>query len=290
MKATRLPWVNRRVIRTENLAPLIRKELPRHFKHQVPGSITIYSDIPMSDIVEPFFEKVEYMVRAFRIDFLKRLPHEAGLSDVGLMQTELRDILNKTRRAQPWVIYNSHQGGLRLSEGGSITPCTTMSNHAIAWNRNRTYLVTARKYREKLDLDSDISHESAHALLGGLPFFAHQIGAQVWNTSLPSSATNVSAAQTAKIWYGLCEIAATTMIGEIRETETSLPVVETWQDLEQFVSVMSELLPSKGFGVIDPSSDNFRYQIGAAAIRCMPHLAQFVNRFNTPSASELFSL
>ncbi len=282
-----LPWVGRDILTTGNLAEWLSDQLPAHLRHYIPGSLTICCD---PEAASQFAGFQGEMARVLRTEFEDRYQQEPHFSEVGLPREELQSILNATRHAQPWILYHSRDGGLRLDEGGSITPCATMPNHAVAWNDGQTYLVTARKYGQPWDWESDGAHESSHVALGGLPFFAHQVGAQVWNTEFPHDPTNVSPAQIAKIWYGLCEIAATTMIGETRETETSLPVVETWTEMGQFLSVMSVLLPGKGFDRITPEASTLRYQIGAAAIRCMLHLAKFVNRFDTPSASELFSL
>lgn len=175
-----------------------------------------------------------------------------------------------------------------------------MKNHGTAWRRTadgslENWMVTARKEGQGWDWDSDIGHESAHAAFAPIPLFLQRThSAASSQLSSVRSVSDLHAGHLARLSYMYTEMSVITMRGEKRETETGLPVAEQKEELHAVLELSNELMPSLGFdraldacervnGLFDATHGDEIFEIGAAAMRVVPHINRMINGFAIPT-------
>jgi hypothetical protein len=225
--------------------------------------------------------------------------------------SQIQAFLTERRHHQPWAIYYSRDGGLGVPDSyvpdldacRGVVPCSSMTNHGVAWRRNGSlaeyWLATAPKRGGVWDLDSDIGHESAHAAFAQVPLFA-QTSHLAENTpplsTLPS-ARQLETGNFARMCYMYSELAVVAIRGEERDTQTHLPVGDR-EELLALLRLSDELMPSAGFddaleaveGAKSGVSLEATAEIGRIAapiVRVLPHLKGFV-RSSVPPDHDFF--
>jgi hypothetical protein len=97
--------------------------------------------------------------------------------------------------------------------------------------------------------------------------------------------------------YMYCEIAAISVRGEPRATETHLPVADSPEELYAFLRLSHDLMPEIGFeraleaseragGVIDVNEGDEIYAVGAPILRTIPLLSRIVNNYDPPTRED----
>jgi len=294
----RLPWNETTVHVVEGVRERLAAGLASGLDVYLPASISLYADLDVEpERVERFVENCgEYLKR----EIPNRLARRDAMVSQGLVgEEEIEEILTWRTHVQPWAIYYSSDGGLRLDEEPLLTaesrrgivPCSTMRNHGVAWRSGESgepdvWLVTARKLGQDWDWDSDIGHESAHAAFAPVPLFVqpHQLDITKTNLAYVSRAADLEPSHVARMCYLFSEIGVVAVRDESRPTRTRLPV-EDPSELESLYGLADELLPGAGFDVRVDARDVFR--LAAPVLRLLPRLSGYANRLHPPTAADL---
>ena len=313
MKLTRtiLPWSGVPVTTTGDIYSYFRGRQPDEVSDYLPRSITIYADAEITE------SEVGIFIAEMSAHLERELPVRKARRDrfvaLGLFDNAgIDDFLTTRADLQPWVLYYSYDGGLRTpvlnpdetEEPFGVVPCSTMQNHGIAWRRvglngdYRLWLVTARKEGQPWDWDSDIGHESAHSAFAQIPLYIQpdQKTVPSYDLARVRSADELSVMHLARMSYMYMEMAVIAVRGEHRHTESGLPLAERVDELQAFLKLSHELMPQLGFdraltqyeraeGVLDYDSGAEIFEIGAAAMRVVPHLSRRINSVEVPDAS-----
>ncbi len=288
-----LPWGNKPAFRVANFRAWVAGKNPEYFSPEV--TLAMLEGVSATDLeISWFVEKVRQFF--YDEEIPRRNLRQQQFVRLGLFnKSELHSILLGNVSFQPWVLLISEHGG--LEDDPSIVPCSSMTNHGVAWveenGARRTWLVTSRKKTDRVGLDgwdlpSDIGHESAHAAFAPIPLFSQTLNVAAGLTFLQQSCkpSTLSQEAWARFAYIFCELAVVAVRGEERETKTKLPVLGTLSELENFLRLSHELMPKFGFGEalqavsgkeeISPESDAM-YLIGAPVLRVIKHLRTMVN-------------
>jgi hypothetical protein len=307
LKKALLPWTGAPVRTIENLHAYLSEGLSNGGGAYLPRSITLFVDPEIGETtVEVFLRE---MVHELESELQRRIHRRNIFVELGLFHPhEIEAFLTERTGAQRWAIYYSRSGGLgvvsdRAADAShaqrGIIPCSSMRNHGVAWARNgagfpQVWLATSRKEGQDWDWDSDIGHESAHAAFAQVPLFLQSLTEDI-NTA-PLSAVggvqNVSAAHLARILYFYSELAVVAIRGEVRATQTGLPVAE-WCELNALLELSDELVPEAGFrralaaltrvnGFIDATDSHEIYEIASPIVRTIPFLTHFINASAPP--------
>jgi hypothetical protein len=303
-----LPWGDTLTRSTGNIREYIAEQIPGALRACLPLSITLFVDPEIEEQrVEPFLcEMSRYLVEELSSrDKRRQLFVKLGL----FSNSEIHAILTQLCNVQPWIIYYSKSGGLRIPpQGGGQTdapcgvlPCSAMQNHGVAWRRAdddsvQSWLVTARKEGHDWDWDSDIGHESAHSAFAPVPIFVQTDQETLALSYLSSvkSINDLNEYHLARMSYMYLEMAVIAMRGEKRDTETGLPVAQSLDELFSFLTLSNNLLPDFGFdtalaafdragGFVDVDHGNEIFEIGAPALRIIPHISKTINTFSLPT-------
>jgi len=307
---TTLPWSGIPVTTTGDIYSWFRERHAPELCDYLPRSITIYADCEITE------SQVETFISGMSEHLRRELPARKARRDrfvqLGLFTSdEIDAFLTARAELQPWVLYYSSDGGLRTpvlnpdetQAPFGVVPCSTMQNHGIAWRRGnqngdyKLWLVTARKEGQPWDWDSDIGHESAHAAFAQIPLYVQpdQKTASFYDLARVKQVDELSVLHLARMSYMYMEMAVIAMRGEHRHTESGLPLAERIDELYAFLNLSNELMPQLGFdralaayerveGVLDYDSGSEIFEIGAPAMRVVPHLSRRLNTVDVPSS------
>lgn len=307
---TTLPWSGAPVTTTGDIQSWFRERHAPEFCDYLPRSITIYADCEITE------SQVETFVSGMREQLRRELPVRKARRDrfvqLGLFKSdEIDAFLTARADLQPWVLYYSRDGGLRTpvlnpdetEESFGVVPCSTMQNHGIVWRRGdlngnyQLWLVTARKEGQPWDWDSDIGHESAHAAFAQIPLYVQpdQKTARFYDLTEVKKVDELSVLHLARMSYMYMEMAVIAVRGEHRHTESGLPLAERIDELYAFLRLSDELMPQLGFdralaayeraeGMLNYDAGSEIFEIGAAAMRVVPHLSRRLNSVDVPSS------
>lgn len=298
---SRLPWNDPKVFSLGNLRPWMELCLPRGYGEYLPSAIELRVD---RGVERPAVESLlAELPLALEREIAKRLARQERFVELGLFsEAELRKILTRSIRAQPWLLYYSLAGGVdapRSQEPGrdprGYKPCTSMVNHGVAWDESldgsrRMWLVTARKRGQSWDWDSDIGHESAHAAFAPVPLFT-----QTAHASSDLACVRTGNKEVGGLGYPYSELAVVSVRGEPRPTPTGFPVVETADQLSDFLELSHRLAPGLGFDRALRAADRVAFEfdltggdevleVAAPIPRLMPALAALAGEFAPPTA------
>jgi hypothetical protein len=305
---TKLPWNDLPVRSTGNLHTYLSEQLPGSLKDHLPDSLTLLFDPEIEELaVLSFLNELPHRLVS---EFCKREVRLARFVELGLFsEAEIHSFLTAHRHSQPWVLYYSKSGGLGISAENTygenavygVVPCETMPNHGVAWRRTEesyyhVWLATAPKEGQDWNWEVNIGHESAHSAFAPVPLFAQAVNHSAESIHLSSarSVQDLNSVHLAQMGYMYSEIAVAAIRGEKRKSETGLPGAERREDLYALLTLSNELMPSLGFdralaacsrvnGVIDVEHGDESFEIGAAVMRVIPHIAQVVNNFDAPT-------
>lgn len=309
-KATTLPWSGEPVITTGEVSRWLRQFFTPETRDYLPASIMIYADQEIeAGQLEAF---VEGMIDQLKLEFRTRKARRDRFIELGFFtDRQIDTFLTGRRNCQPWVLYYSRSGGLRTpvlnpdetTESFGVVPCATMQNHGVAWRRQDLngdfdlWLVTARKEGQEWDWDSDIGHESAHAAFAQIPLYVqpNDSTAPLHDLTLIEHARQLTACHLARMSYMFMEMAVVAIRGEERHTESGLPLAERIDELHAFLRLAHGLMPQLEFdralrayervkGVLDYDSGSEVFEIGAPAMRVVPHLTSRISSVEVPPA------
>ncbi|HXI24378.1 MAG TPA: hypothetical protein VNG71_10995 [Pyrinomonadaceae bacterium] len=313
---TILPWSGAPVTTTGDIGSYLRGCFAPKVRDYLPGSITVYADreIEPRTIDEFVAGTIDYLRHELSVRKQRRDRFvELGFFD----ENEIDSFLTDRCDRQPWVLYYSGSGGLRTpvlnpdetSEEFGVVPCATMQNHGVAWRRGDTnnaldlWLVTARKEGCDWDWDSDIGHESAHAAFAQIPLYVQPNDRTVplYDLSAVSEVSQLTKCHLARMSYMYMETAVIAMRGEERHTESGLPLAEKVDELHAFLRLSQVLMPALGFdralaayervnGILDYDNGPEVFEIGAPAMRVVPHVTTRIHSIQVPEVDWFRSL
>jgi hypothetical protein len=159
-------------------------------------------------------------------------------------QIEVNKFLTDITGFQPWIIFESKNGGLPQGHKDLVC-CYFVNHHGVANIKNKPgsyncVLVTARKRDDSWNMDTDIGHEFGHASIAPIPFIAQQ--KQKQDLGSPSKTI-----LDINLDYPIVESINIILRGEKRKCQTGLAVVETEDDLRVFIKRCKEQFPDCGF-------------------------------------------
>jgi hypothetical protein len=307
---TTLPWSGAPVSSTGDISSYLRERLTPELRGYLPHSITVYADCEIAE--QSVLGFVSEMAQHLEKEFQVRKTRRNRFVELNLFgDAEIDSFLHARCALQPWVLYYSRDGGLRTrvlnpqetKEPFGVVPCATMQNHGVAWKRvgsNGNYelwLVTARKEGHDWDWDSDIGHESAHAAFAQIPLYVQtdEKTAASSDLTLVDDVKELTKLHFARMSYMYMETAVVSFRGEERETESRLPLAERADELYSFLKLSHKLMPDLGFdralssyeltnGKVDCSMGVEIFEIGAPALRVVPHLSKRINDVEVPDA------
>jgi hypothetical protein len=237
-----------------------------------------------------------------------RLEHMAQVCRVPL--DAIVELVTVNRFVQPWYLYDapSGLGGTPLAsyETGvpyGVIPCSTMTNHGVAWwqhgGQRVVAIVTSPKPGALWDADSDIGHESAHATFGNIPLFTQALHVDAEQTYLQDSRSAPGCQALARACYALVETAVICVRGELRDTDTGLPVLADREEVQRLLDLAQALFPSLGFGRLasawarrrEPMSveEDFCYELGFACLQVARAVGRHVAHESAPTREALVS-
>jgi hypothetical protein len=207
--------------------------------------------------------------------------------------------------AQPWVLVLANDGGLPVLETSSVGDratglicCYSMTNHGVGWRTDdhgqvEGWLATGRKPAKEWDWDSDVGHESAHAAFASVPLFTQTIAGGQPPISIQSATSDsLTDQQFAMMCYMFSEISVSAVRGELRETQTGLPVIDDRRELETLFRLSEEIFPRCRFEEslerFVSTSDRLTAEdpallvMGAACLRAVDVLRQCDRGFEVP--------
>lgn len=310
MEAACLPWNHSKSVDKIELRSHLNTHLPPGLAESLPTTLTLYCDhevsrSQISRFLEAFIQAVEHQVRRWR-QRAKRFVELDLLS-----QEETDEFLLGRRSLQPWVLYYSKKGGLGLEQvdAETISPdtfkvitCTNLDNHGVAWRYSdqggfESLLVTARKKGGEWDWDADVGHELAHATFCQVPVFSDEIQAEASVRPLHEvgDAGRLEPVHLARIAYHFSEIPVATMIEEVRETETTLPI-DSSRELLALLALCHDLMPGAGFdrafaacqrvdGRVSTRRGSEAFEVSAPIMRVLPALGGFSQQVEPPELS-----
>ena len=300
---THLPWNGTPVRAIEGLNALFNSEIGDQAGRYLPAAITLFYDPEIREpVVWDFLGK---SARYLSYELQRRAARTGTLcSGCFMSETELEALLTSRRDVQPWALYYSVDGGLGpMKREGSdvqgVVPCSSMQNHGVAWENYqgevRIWLATARKPGQDWDWDSDLGHESAHAAFAPVPLFVQPGSDGPIPLSRVSSARELEPGHIARICYLFSELAVVAVRGEIRPTETSLPIEER-AEMFALLALCEELIPGHGFdralhsalrvnGAVDLGSPE-SLDIIRPILGVLPKLTCFTRSFTPPDRPE----
>lgn len=305
---TTLPWRNEAVLQTANLTPWLLRKLSADIHPHLPSYLAIAFDpgIHRNDrqkliqTLPDFFSK-EFSHRN------KRIEHAIRHGDITASFAETH-IYSSTHQ-QPWLIYESPQGGLpenlpdQKTQG--MVPCSSMPNHGVAWRQDdkgamNPVLVTARKANAAWDFSADFGHESGHAAFSPVPLFLQSphVSGTDWKLDAISSPSEIQQGHIARLMYIHCEWAVIAARGEQRPTKTGLPVTETPEEAYAALKLSHDIAPMLGFdqahaalerqnGFINPANDSAIWALGQASIQFNHMVQKFMSHGMAPCLNAL---
>lgn len=307
---TTLPWSGATVTSTGDISPYLRERLTRELRGYLPHSITVYADCEIAE--QSVCSFLSDMADRLELEFRVRKARRNRFVELNLFSdAEIDSFLHARSALQPWVLYYSRDGGLRTpvlnpqeTNGRfGVVPCATMQNHGVAWRRlglngkYQLWLVTARKEGHDWDWDSDIGHESAHAAFAQIPLYVQtdEKTAALSDLTLVEEVEELTKFHLARMSYMYMETAVVALRGEERQSESRLPLTERVDELYSFLKLSHKLMPNLGFdralsayeltnGMIDCSMGIEIFEIGAPALRVVPHLSKRINDLEVPDA------
>lgn len=315
LTAATLPWNDMPIRSTGNLYDYLAARLPDALGVYLPRAITLFIDPEIT--VAQVNDFVNQMITHLGGELRQRKERWQRFIELGLFSAaELHTFFSARCVVQPWFIYYSKAGGLRIpvqmpdSEDAphGVVPCATMQNHGVAWRRGahddyQIWLVTARKEGADWDWDSDIGHESAHSAFAQIPLFVQPPPDKLATANLADvpDATALESRHLSRMSYMFMEMSVIAARGEHRDTATGLPVAEERPELHALLRLAHQLMPAFGFdralvaykradGFIDVNASDAIFEIGAAAMRVVPHLSEVLNSFAPPTADWYRSL
>jgi hypothetical protein len=309
LHTTTLPWNETEVLSVDEVLPRLSRQLSANLLYHLPKSVSLYADtsIPPADIENLIELIADFLPQEFEIRESRRSRFES----LGLFASEEMNAALTREHTQPWAIYYSAHGGLRLQDehgdplrvSAGIIPCSSMQNHGVGWRRTgngatHVWLATARKDGEEWDLNSDIGHESAHAAFAPIPLFAQSIHIELDTISFVGTQhpSELTPNQLARMCYLFTELAVVIIRNEQRTTDTLLPIAHP-DDLHAFLHLGAQIFPTYGFdsardeyardsGALDFDS-SLAYKIGAASLRALGHCTSHITVGNIEGVSHL---
>ena len=294
-----LPWNGVPVRMLRDLTGYFGTRIGCSSAEYLPRTITLFSDpdVPEEDVSDFLDGATAQLEKEIRVRNERCVRFTAAS---GIRPDELHTFLTGRTHAQPWALYLSGDGGLGNALNGVATecsrgviPCSTMRNHGVAWECNgnavSVWLATARKEGQAWDWESDIGHESAHAAFAPVPLF---VQSEPLTLSLLAGIGDLQPGHIARICYLLSEIAVVSIRGEVRETETHLPIADR-DELFALLSLCHELDPSAGFerateaarhvnGTVDPNEGDAIFKVAEPIVRLLPRLTGLTKAFMPP--------
>ncbi len=194
--------------------------------------------------------------------------------------------------AVPWDFVELPEGGIGIQGvvqwyGGSLVPCWLYSSHAVMEDANGLRIVAGRLRDKPIDQHNDFMHEWLHAAVAPVPAFvqSYQLD-DAKRVMYASSATNELGddAICGLVGYAIPEVVVAYLAGEMRETETGLPVLETPRMIGLFLEFAQDLAHGQGFSDV---TDIFRAEGLSQKTRlhlvgaCMEALTRYRGRFLT---------
>jgi hypothetical protein len=133
--ASTLPWCDHSVSSTGNLRDFFARSLPEALHYHLPSSVTLYSDEHVSARAVTSF--VEGAAQWLAQELPRREQRRSQYVELGLLEANELHAALTPEHAQPWVIYYSETGGLKVlplsGDSWGVVPCSSMPNHGVAW-------------------------------------------------------------------------------------------------------------------------------------------------------------
>lgn len=259
---------------SDNLAPQLALESQSIPHAYLPGTIKILTPKSNKVFLKGFGEYIQGAVIKElnrRSEFISTLERETDFN----IDTSL---FIRNASLQPWIIYFTQEGGLpdeEITDEYGLIPCTSRRHHAVYWQETefgvRSMILTANEKGSCWSDDSDVGHEIAHATFGPIPIKAQ-----------------MHFDDTMKMLYIFSELAVTTFRGEVRDNETGLPTLDTYEELDKFLYAAQKLVPGIGFEdliLIKPLTpftltrfNRFKIKLGYTSLKAVNLFSGMVNQ------------